>query len=711
MSEHPVAQYVTSTEWDTLVSQKDTLRDMCIQFGLPASHRSIIWRVLLETEETAGIESWDGPLDLVNQRVVHLDCIRTRQTHPHFQDPVNQYNLERILTFYCKQQNIAYVQGLNEILAPFFLLAPQLSIGQCYNTFSAFISRFLPHTFADHEFTRLQCTFRLFRLLLLYHDPELCHTLDQYGMVPELYAMPWFLTLFAHRHSPQLVFGLWDAYVLADHPALHGWVALAFLTAHRQAIMQVHHHHLPEQLGSLRIHHLEQVQKLVDVATWFKQATPRSWTEWWCHVAGFKFGDANSIASLPAILEELENWVVLPLSAPNVIGIHQSTLTHQPETLNWEFDVFDALSEESDDSIISFPSSDDGTECSFVLLKQSWSDLSFQDDLSYVLVDCRSKALFDMGHAPGSIHADPNMLMEIEALDAWLQTTEYFRDQAICLIGQANEEPLETAFEQMSCVYEVEATPSSPVTMKLWSNPFKSLARRKRLPVKRHGPTTTTLFALQLLKCHFKYVGIVQGGFQAIHDQYKTLGIPLEDHDAETCDLCKSPPVISTTNRWFKSISQKMKRHSQTVKLMSESEWLGQFEDPQKTFSNVTWSKLPFLRLFHGTDEDYMRMLVIATHHLFIFQIIEDSIVKLVRVLHLETIARVGYLKDDAKTVSLKYREGAPLNLSETCVVDPSYFSETKKEPMNLTQETFCLKDAHLLVQHLSEYVSQNVII
>lgn len=51
---------------------------------------------------------------------------------------------------------------------------------------------FVPRVF------RGQICFRLFRLLLLYHHPRLCRFLDQYQLQPELYATPWFMTLFSN---------------------------------------------------------------------------------------------------------------------------------------------------------------------------------------------------------------------------------------------------------------------------------------------------------------------------------------------------------------------------------------------------------------------------------------------------------------------------------------------------------------------------------
>jgi hypothetical protein len=74
------------------------------------------------------------------------------------------------------------------VLAPFVLLRKQrpLPDGVLYSTFSAFVHKFLPHTFNDEDFTALQCEFRFFRMLLQYHDPQVNAWLDKNHMFPEL---------------------------------------------------------------------------------------------------------------------------------------------------------------------------------------------------------------------------------------------------------------------------------------------------------------------------------------------------------------------------------------------------------------------------------------------------------------------------------------------------------------------------------------------
>ena len=148
------------------------------------------------------------------------------------------------MTYYVKNRSVVYKQGLNELLPPFVLataagiaakraqsagepapggddmgtqdvrsssvqrLAPDAVIYQCLERT---VAKFVPKIYAeDDDFVSLQCSFRLFRLILQYHAPHLCTVLDQYNVPPELYATPWIITLFARMLTAQLVLPLWD---------------------------------------------------------------------------------------------------------------------------------------------------------------------------------------------------------------------------------------------------------------------------------------------------------------------------------------------------------------------------------------------------------------------------------------------------------------------------------------------------------------------
>lgn len=136
-------------------------------------------------------------LSLSNQRTVHVDAERTRQDLPAFRGEAAVHRVELILTHYCHCAGVRYRQGLNELLAPIMLLEDgagrPIGDGASYNLLVRVVRFFAPRFFAsdDADFISLQCSFRLFRLLALYHDPVLAAVLDQYELPPELFASPW----------------------------------------------------------------------------------------------------------------------------------------------------------------------------------------------------------------------------------------------------------------------------------------------------------------------------------------------------------------------------------------------------------------------------------------------------------------------------------------------------------------------------------------
>jgi len=130
-----------------------------------------------------------------NVRVIKNDCMRTRVG---IFDQALKDDLERLLTFYCKREKLSYKQGLNEVAAPFInFRTSHVHISNIYNYLVLFIDKFLPNAFIDKDFLSLQCCFRILNLLLKYHDPSFHTFLNINDCPPEIYATPWFLTLFA----------------------------------------------------------------------------------------------------------------------------------------------------------------------------------------------------------------------------------------------------------------------------------------------------------------------------------------------------------------------------------------------------------------------------------------------------------------------------------------------------------------------------------
>ena len=55
-----------------------------------------------------------------------------------------------------------------------------------------------------------------FSHLQAFHDPDLFNHLDEIGFIPDLYAIPWVLTMFSHVFPLHKIFHLWDRLLLGN---------------------------------------------------------------------------------------------------------------------------------------------------------------------------------------------------------------------------------------------------------------------------------------------------------------------------------------------------------------------------------------------------------------------------------------------------------------------------------------------------------------
>lgn len=210
------------------------------------------------------------------------DVERTRPALKRFQQPAVRGALLRLLSLFCARRSVQYIQGLNELLAPFVLLADTGGNPRfVYALFGAFVSRFAPWMLDTSEaevFGVLKRAFKYFGRLLLYHDPELFWLLERNGMTPDLYATSWFVTLFARNFSVEAVLALWDLLLLEDNPLGPYFFALALLLSKRDALVTTDPSLLPETLMVLTAHSADEVRKLWSLGEKLRSdATPPSY--------------------------------------------------------------------------------------------------------------------------------------------------------------------------------------------------------------------------------------------------------------------------------------------------------------------------------------------------------------------------------------------------------------------------------------------------
>lgn len=206
---------------------------------IPDSLRSKVWRICLDTQqgiEDNSISKWKEVYDLPQQQKIRQDCkTLAEKLEPEDLDAQIQIvsQLESIITFYCISNDESYEKdnGWIEILQP--IMSMKLSKNENYNFFSSILNRYIPKDCVQNG-----SPYHLFRLLMLYHDPEICAILDTKKVSPDSYAHLWFRSLFSANTDLKVVLNLWDIYFQLGDQFLVFFMSLILVFNSKEAILE-----------------------------------------------------------------------------------------------------------------------------------------------------------------------------------------------------------------------------------------------------------------------------------------------------------------------------------------------------------------------------------------------------------------------------------------------------------------------------------------
>ena len=205
--------------------------------------RCSVWcLLLLGTSDTSIVEgdvfNPNEDQSCMEQQVLDADLKRTRAELENFRTEIWQNRLRCTMQHFCVTHGVQYKQGMNEICAPFIWLQPPPSCGSVsFALFEAFLFRYLERYFCLDDSSFLFKAFRLFHILLVYHDPELALFLQNKEIPPELYAPQWFLTVYSRALPLTHVLHLWDMVVAVDDPAFIFYIGLALMCRYRDKLL------------------------------------------------------------------------------------------------------------------------------------------------------------------------------------------------------------------------------------------------------------------------------------------------------------------------------------------------------------------------------------------------------------------------------------------------------------------------------------------
>ncbi|XP_017470933.1 PREDICTED: TBC domain-containing protein kinase-like protein isoform X2 [Rhagoletis zephyria] len=162
---------------------------------IPPHLRGQIWACLLDVIPNGSYGKIDKFTSTSTDRQIEVDIPRCHQYDELLSSPEGHCKLKRLLkAWVTAHPHYVYWQGLDSLTAPFLYL----NFNNEDN--SAIIKEYLSK----------------FSQLTAFHEPLLATHLASINFIPELFAIPWFLTMFSHVFPLHKILHLWDKLMLGD---------------------------------------------------------------------------------------------------------------------------------------------------------------------------------------------------------------------------------------------------------------------------------------------------------------------------------------------------------------------------------------------------------------------------------------------------------------------------------------------------------------
>ncbi|CAK8696891.1 unnamed protein product [Clavelina lepadiformis] len=185
---------------------------------IPPFCRGRVWAGLLDV--MGNIEeqylNYDKETPVPADRQIAVDVPRCHQYNAVLSSPVAHQKLKRVLkAWLMAHPNLTYWQGLDSLCAVFV----HLNFNDeplAWVSLSKFIDKYLHKFFLKDNSDVIQEYLAVFSHLIAFHDPLLACHLNEINFIPDLYAIPWFLTMFAHVFPLHKIVHLWDTLLLGN---------------------------------------------------------------------------------------------------------------------------------------------------------------------------------------------------------------------------------------------------------------------------------------------------------------------------------------------------------------------------------------------------------------------------------------------------------------------------------------------------------------
>lgn len=234
---------------------------------------SIIYKPSLETNSMYKDCINKRKIDLQTDcdRQIAVDLPRCHQYHSKLNSFEGRKKLEVVLKAWVKYNKgkLVYWQGLDSICAPFVVLNYHDS-ALAFSCLTKLVEKYVPQFFLENNSHAMENQLCMFEKLLSYHEPQIAHHLDMIEFRPELYTIPWFLTMFSHVLPIEKIFKLWDHILLDTHHSPLQ-IAVSFLKQQRNELLNSDFNEVNSVLTNM--HHIR-IEKVIEDSFILQQKTP-----------------------------------------------------------------------------------------------------------------------------------------------------------------------------------------------------------------------------------------------------------------------------------------------------------------------------------------------------------------------------------------------------------------------------------------------------
>lgn len=168
---------------------------------IPPLVRGIVWSALLNVNGNINghYDAIDKETPTHTDRQIEVDIPRCHQYSELLSSGAGHERLQRLLKAWVRDNpHYVYWQGLDSLTAPFLYLNFN-DEARAFACLSAFIPKYLHKFFLKDNSAIIHEYLAKFSQIIAFHDPQLANHLSSINFVPELFAIPWFLTMFSRE--------------------------------------------------------------------------------------------------------------------------------------------------------------------------------------------------------------------------------------------------------------------------------------------------------------------------------------------------------------------------------------------------------------------------------------------------------------------------------------------------------------------------------